>query len=85
MYKKYTVHTYVETRADNCSVVEQSLTARARERTRLARLASLHARMVGCIIFINMKIFVCFVQQACLLAVRACDLGGTYMPMLIEE
>jgi hypothetical protein len=29
-----------------------------------------------CIVFINMKILFCFVEQASLLAARACDLGG---------
>jgi hypothetical protein len=37
---------------------------------------ALTSLVLACIVFIYMKIFVCFVQQACLLPARACDLGG---------
>jgi hypothetical protein len=41
--------------------------------------------VVACIIFINMKIFVCFIKQACLLATCTRELCGIHMPMHIAE
>jgi hypothetical protein len=77
-----------KTRAGICLVVERSLktcllACSARERTMYVVYANAHSSVrehasfvVACIVFLYMKIFVCFIKQACLLAIVSKFGGG---------